>query len=334
MKLEKFDDLVRIPERLYGGTSGPKIAVSYENSIWMLKTYQSGRFYDNSACGYDILSEYIGSSIYKLFGVPAQEVILGTYNDKLAVLCRDSAYPSRLYEFREFRNSLFSEDIIQSYTGMSTEIEDIIQVIELHPDIDTDETLKHFWTMFVFDTLIGNTDRGNDNWGLVCRNNKFVPYPVFDCGGCLRNRHSDDKIPQDLEPDTLKHSALGYTSKFTVNGKHVNPFDFLREVDCSYVNDALNLLTTEALVGVIAFLHKLIPIISETRFEWYKEILTLRFNELLDIRVSKSSLSNIERYKKKYGISDDSFELDKDRLFSLFHVSTVQELDKAIVNLL
>ena len=41
--------------------------------------------------------------------------------------------------------------------------------------------------MFVIDSLIGNTDRHNGNWGfLVNKSTDKIKFsPIYDCGSCL-----------------------------------------------------------------------------------------------------------------------------------------------------
>lgn len=47
-----------------------------------------------------------------------------------------------------------------------------------------------------------------------------------------------------------------------------------------------------------------------------------------------STLNNIERYKQKYGMNDIAFNADKLRLFAIFDVDTLEELNVAITALI
>ena len=42
-----------------------------------------------------------------------------------------------------------------------------MDVLEESKMIDTKEIKEKFWDMFVIDSLIGNTDRHNGNWGFL-----------------------------------------------------------------------------------------------------------------------------------------------------------------------
>lgn len=47
-----------------------------------------------------------------------------------------------------------------------------------------------------------------------------------------------------------------------------------------------------------------------------------------------STLNNIDRYKEKYGMNDIAFNADKLRLFAIFDVDTLEELNVAITALI
>ena len=48
---------------------------------------------------------------------------------------------------------------------------------------------KSFGILFIIDSLIGNTDRHNGNWGfLVNKKTGQVTFsPIYDCGSCLKS---------------------------------------------------------------------------------------------------------------------------------------------------
>ena len=66
--------------------------------------------------------------------------------------------------------------------------------------IDTKETKQKFWDMFVIDSLIGNTDRHNGNWGFLknIKDEKLVFAPIYDCGSCLFAIYTDEKMQECL----------------------------------------------------------------------------------------------------------------------------------------
>lgn len=66
--------------KAYNGANGKKIAVEYDETLYMLKFPPSGKnkptelSYTNSC-----FSEHIASSIFNLLGVKAHETLLGTF---------------------------------------------------------------------------------------------------------------------------------------------------------------------------------------------------------------------------------------------------------------
>ena len=57
-----------------------------------------------------------------------------------------------------------------------------------------DNVIKKFWDMFVIDSIIGNTDRHNRNWGLLINvmTNEAEFAPIYDCGSCLNPLLEDE----------------------------------------------------------------------------------------------------------------------------------------------
>ena len=107
---------------------------------------------------------------------------------------------------------------------VDTEIEDIISVIKENENIiDVQDTIKNFWQMFIVDSLIGNTDRHNGNWGFI--KDKIIGNvyfsPIYDCGSCL-NPLLEDADLQKIDETELKNLALNCYSCLKENGKKIN----------------------------------------------------------------------------------------------------------------
>ena len=100
-----FSDCRIVPGHAYNGANGSKIAVEYDDQVYMLKFPPSGRnkptelSYTNSC-----ISEHIGSSIFNILGVEAQKTMLGLYSvngrEKVVCACRDfTSGGKRLLDF-------------------------------------------------------------------------------------------------------------------------------------------------------------------------------------------------------------------------------------------
>ena len=72
-----------------------------------------------------------------------------------------------LYEFENLALSANPDKKID------TELSDIMEVIDETKKLTqinlviVDDIKENFWNMFIIDSLIGNTDRHNGNWGLL-----------------------------------------------------------------------------------------------------------------------------------------------------------------------
>lgn len=289
MNLIKCDRLNVLENKFYGGATGSKIAVEYNDRVWMLKCGESlkSKQFRNVEISYanDPITEYLGSHIYSILGFPVHDTLLGTYHGKNCVLCSDDIYPDRLIEFREFRNAIFDDGMIQQSSGMSTVLTDIMQVIDMSSRIPKVVAKERFWQMFVVDSFIGNTDRNNGNWGFIYRNGNFELYQIYDCGGCLNNKRSDQQMENDLVHNKVRELALNYTFNYKdADGRRINPLHYMKKYPNDTIVQTLALFTQERLQSIDQLVDSLIPIISEIRAQWYKEILYTRFEYLVDIR--------------------------------------------------
>lgn len=87
-----------------------------------------------------------------------------------------------LYEFENLALSANPDKKID------TELSDIMEVIDETKKLTqinlviVDEIKENLWNMFIIDSLIGNTDRHNGNWGLLVntKNNQASFSPIYD----------------------------------------------------------------------------------------------------------------------------------------------------------
>lgn len=290
MNLIDCNDL-RVEEyRMYGGATGPKFGVWYNGKLYMLKMQQNvrQRGFKNVEISYanDPISEYIGSHVYELCGIPVHETLLGEYKGKMCVLCRDYSYPGRVIEFREWRNRIIDEEVIQHYSGMSSKISDIMQVIDKIDAFNKSEVKQRFWDMFVVDALIGNTDRNNGNWGFQVNGDNLELYPVYDCGGCLNNKKSDEQMRDLLMSGDYRKFAYDFTTSIMDDSGHrINPLHYIRDSRSTEVGLALNKLPT-SFDGISKMVESLKDVISFSRISWYNTIMSARLSLLAEYKDS------------------------------------------------
>lgn len=229
-------------------------------------------------------SEYIGSHIFEIIGIKTQNTILGKYNinDKIKIVCACEDFTTDtkiLYEFENLTNSTMIDKKVD------TEITDIIEVIKENNNIiDVDDTIKNFWKMFIVDSLIGNTDRHNGNWGFVKDNEtgKITFSPIFDCGSCL-NPLLEDADLEKLDEVELKNLALDCYSCLKEDGKKINYFTYISSKKNEESNKALKEIVEKINMDKINNMIDEIDCISEVRKDFYKKILNKRFKILNEL---------------------------------------------------
>ena len=154
--------------KYYGGKNGSKICIVYNNQDYMLKFPSLNDNDAEQTYANNCISEYVACKIIKSLGFKVQDTILGTYNlngnTKVVVACKDfTSLGVVLRQFAELKNS----QIESSKNGYGTELEEVIQTIESQQICDVNYFKDFFWDMFIADTLVGNFDRHNGNWGFL-----------------------------------------------------------------------------------------------------------------------------------------------------------------------
>lgn len=232
MKEIDFTACPRVPGRAYNGANGKKIAVTFEGAVWMLKFPPSAADKPNDlSYSNSCISEHLGSTVFRLLGVSAQETRLGTHVNgrrKVVCACRDFTVPGvRFYDFCSIKNT-----VIDSETGgHGTELSDVLTTIDLQQFVDPVVVRRRFWDMFVVDALLGNFDRHNGNWGFLVdeRTGRAELAPVFDCGSCLLPQ-ADERIMRLMLANEDELNARIYTfpgSMLKMGGRKINYRDFI-----------------------------------------------------------------------------------------------------------
>lgn len=71
--------------KTYNGANGSKISIIYNDEQYMLKFPSLAKKNKNMSYSNSIISEYIGSNIYKIIGIPVQETTLGVYKKMILI---------------------------------------------------------------------------------------------------------------------------------------------------------------------------------------------------------------------------------------------------------
>ena len=276
-----------IPGRAYNGANGSKIAVEYNQEIYMLKFPPSGEkkptelSYTNSC-----ISEHIASSIFNLLGIKAQETMLGTFTikgkTKIVCACKDfTIRGKRLFDFCSIKNTIIDSDS----NGSGTEIEDIMDTIDRQQYIASNILREHFWNVFVVDALLGNFDRHNGNWGFLYDDykNEAEIAPIYDCGSCLLPQADENLMRKVLLNEAELHARIYQfpTSAIKLNGRKINYYDFINQVKNKDCNEALKRIVPRVNMSQIEEIIDSVSCITDLQKEFYKKYINNRYQLLI-----------------------------------------------------
>ena len=282
-------DFTNLPRRnkTYAGANGSKISVLLDGEQYMLKfpavpSKNHEMSYTNSC-----VSEYLGSQIFNIIGVPAQDTLLGTFKkngkEKIVVACKDfTSTEAVLQDFASLKNTI----IDSAYNGYGTELSDILTAIDEQQAVDPYELKEHFWNMFIVDAFIGNWDRHNGNWGFLynIRTDEMKIAPVYDCGSCLFPQADADIMQATLDSQDERNIRIFKlpTSGIKQNNKKINYFDFISSLEFDDCNDALKRIVPRIDMDRINSLIDETPYITDLQKAFYKTMLLERKEKILD----------------------------------------------------
>lgn len=285
----------------YGGQAGDKDGILMDNEYWMIKYPKSTR----SMQGISLpqytsspLSEYIGSHIYDILGIPVHETLLGIRNNQLVVGCKDfQKHIGDLAEIRTIKNAankqiseIADNKLPESATGDKVILEELLLHFEKNPLLKIDGLKERFWETVIIDVLIGNNDRNNGNWGLLFdeNTNSYEIAPVYDNGNAFNNKTNDTRISELLHNDGIDR-ILGERTIYTFNNKILSAKNIFMIDDYDFKNAILKIypLIHECLPEIEKFINSIpntvkdIPIISEDRKSYYVKSIKVREQFLL-----------------------------------------------------
>lgn len=282
-------DFTNLPRRnkTYAGANGSKIAVLLNNEQYMLKFPAPASRNNRMSYANGCVSEYLGSHIFELIGIPAQKTILGTFTrngkEKLVVACKDfTTNDTVLQDFASLKNTIIDSE----HNGYGTELADILKAIDEQQAIDPFVLKKHFWDMFIVDALIGNWDRHNGNWGFLYYNktDELTIAPIYDCGSSLFPQ-ADEEIMRAVLNNPAERNFRIFNiplSGIKQDNKKINYFDFISSLTSKGCNAALKRITQRIDMQKIFQLIEETPYISNLQKDFYKTIILERKEKILD----------------------------------------------------
>lgn len=301
MLIYNFNNIEVDRTRRYGGMAGQKLGVIFNGEKWFLKFPKTTNGLRNVEISYTTapLSEYLGSKIYESIGVEVHETLLGIKDGKVVVACKDFLEENeRLDEFRAIKNDYvenLQEEIgsLSLTSGNGTDLEEIMLIMEKNPVFQEIIELKErFYDMFVIDSLIGNNDRNNGNWGVIVdrQTGNTKVSPVYDNGGSFSNKLSNEQISKMLN-DNIRFTDSAYNTRtcaFKLKDKLINPLKYIETLQNDDLNNAVLRIVPKIDIEKIKEIINSIPekfegidIISPVQKEFYTKTIEYRYKNVL-----------------------------------------------------
>lgn len=216
-------------------------------------------------------SEYVASNAIRILGGNAHEVILGKNADDLVVLCKDftqNAESCYLQSLRSMSSSKFDTE----RGNYDYYFDDVLHLFGSIHSCDYNTCIDSFCHMFVYDALLGNTDRHAGNWGLLYKDGTWTFAPIFDNGASLFPRASISDVTEEWVKERI------YTwpnSKIMFDGKRerASYVDVLNKYDM--FDKARASITDELMSRVYTFIDN--TSISDDLKSLYKTMLYYRY---------------------------------------------------------
>ena len=287
--LDNFNNYEISKFKYYDGTNGNKICLLDDyGTKYMLKTpplknkNTKNKYYTNGC-----ISEHIGCLIFKCLGFNTQDTKLGIYTvdgkDKMCVLCKDFETDNKkLFKFAEIKNAIISS----SENGFCVELSSVLEAIEEQNNINPLILKSFYFDMFIVDALLGNFDRHNGNWGLLLDdvNKTSEIAPIYDCGSCLYPTLTDEEMKKILnDPKEIEARIYVFpNSILKINDKKINYFNYISSLVNKDCNEALKRIGNKIDLCKINKIIDEIEGISDIRKEFYKTMLRLRKEKIID----------------------------------------------------
>ena len=278
--------------KYYGGKNGGKFCVKYLGEDYMVKFPRMNKGNISMSYSNNCISEYVACHIMETLELKVQKTLLGTYKignkEKVVVACKDFTNQGIiLKQFAELKNS----QIETSENGYGTELKEILETIESQEIYDVNKLKDFFWDMFIADSLVGNFDRHNGNWGFLIDEGaeKIEIAPIYDNASCLYPQ-LDDETMENIMKNKEEMEARVYvfpTSAIKINDKKINYFEFIGSLENEECNKALKRIYQLIDIKKMNKIIENTPYISNVRKEFYKKIINLRYEKIIKYSYEK-----------------------------------------------
>ena len=301
------------------GGSDRKLSVEYEGAVYMLKFAENHAKKTDMSTSYvnSVISEYISSHIAATTDLPVHETVLGYYNDDIVVACKDFRQTNeRNIEFQEFVHAVYDSKDIKRVIKLS-QIYETLNDKTAFDDNLKQSSIDRYWETFVVDALVGNFDRHIGNWGYIANDNTNTIRlaPLYDFGSTLLPQLSDDGMIDIVnnEFEMLRRCLVFPSPALYVKDEKVGKVGYYDMMSSNYDENctkAVKRIVPQIKLNDVYNIIDNTPLISDTRKTFYKKIITLRKETVLDraydcCTTQKYDTDALERLQKGKQYSED-----------------------------
>lgn len=236
------------------------------------------------------ISEKLASELAKTIGLECAKIEIGKYNSRIGSMSYlINTEKEILIEGISLINSKYpTYNPGTMYDYLKDEYYSLEMILN---SINDYNLVDDFLKIMIFDFLIGNTDRHQNNWAVISINDNIRMCPLYDNGSSLCCYLEDEKIDSYLGNDKMKFNSLVNTkSKSRVrldkkNKKETTHLEIVKYICRHYYSSVIELVNiininlTEDIIEKLVFSYD-DKLISYKRKQLIKKFLIEKINLL------------------------------------------------------
>ena len=230
---------------------------------------------------YNHISEYLGSGVYRLLGIPVQECFLGMYAGKEVVLVKN--FLKKGETFLGFENVM--ETLLDRNREWSSySLDDIEHIlIASGKSGSIRASIDRFWDMYIIDALNANPARGVTSWGYVEHLGEYTLAPVYNNDSCMYPEINGDASLNAVmkSPTLIEEKLFDASSEILVHESNMSFMKVIRSHEYKECDKALLRIVPRIDLNAINKLIDSIEVISKDRKAFYKVMYEERYSKIL-----------------------------------------------------